>query len=113
MSAITTHILDTARGRPAAGIAVTLEGRAGGGWKVLGRGKTDADGRVRDLLAAGSRLEPGPYRLTFEVAPYFRAQNIDPFYPEVAVVFEVRAITEHYHVPLLLSPYGYTTYRGS
>ena len=112
MSAITSHVLDVSIGRPAAGVGVVLEVQSvGGQWKVLGRGKTDADGRVRDLFSAA--LQAGTYRLTFEVAAYFRARNIESFYPEVAVVFVVRDPSQHYHVPLLISPFGYSTYRGS
>ena len=109
MSAITTHVLDTARGRPAAGVAVALER----GGTVLARGATDADGRVRDLLPAGVPLEPGSYRLVFGTEGYFAAQGTEAFYPEVAVVFRVAGRGEHFHVPLLLSPFGYSTYRGS
>ncbi len=109
MSAITTHVLDTAQGRPAAGVPVVLEFQEKKDvWKELGRGKTGADGRLRDLLPAGAPLAAGIYRLTFDVSAY--AQG---FYPQVAVVFTVRDPSEHYHVPLLLSPHGYTTYRGS
>ncbi len=114
MSAITTHVLDTSKGRPASGVPVVLEIRsAGDDWKVLGRGKTDADGRLVNLLPAGSHLAPGTYCLSFDAASYFRAQNVESFYPEVAVIFTIRDAAQHYHVPLLLSPYGYTTYRGS
>jgi 5-hydroxyisourate hydrolase len=114
MNPITIHVLDTTKGRPASGVPVVLEFRsAGNDWKVLGRGKTDADGRLTNLLPAGSHLEEGTYRLTFEVSAYFRAQNVESFYPEVSMVFAVRDATQHYHIPLLLSPYGYTTYRGS
>lgn len=114
MSPITTHILDTSRGRPAAGVAVTLERKGDkGGWDLLGTGTTDADGRIRDLLPAGARLEPAIYRLTFATGAYFAAQGVAGFYPEVPVIFELAAPGEHYHVPLLLNPYGYSTYRGS
>lgn len=114
MSAITTHVLDTSKGRPASGVPVVLEFRAAGHeWKVVGRGHTDADGRLKSLLPGGALLEPGSYRLTFDAGAYFRAQNVDTFYPEVSLVFAVRDAAQHYHVPLLLSPYGYTTYRGS
>ena len=109
MSTITTHVLDTARGRPAAGVAVRLE-RAG---EPLGRGETDADGRLRTLLAAGAAVEPGRYRLVFDTGGYFARAGIEGFYPEVAIDFEVRDGGEHHHVPLLLSPFGYSTYRGS
>jgi 5-hydroxyisourate hydrolase len=117
MSAITTHVLDTAAGRPAAGVAVVLERHAGGAWRKLGAGSTDADGRLRDLLPAGAGLEAGTYRLTFATGAYFAARGIASFHPEVAVSFLVAAEKvphyEHHHVPLLLSPFGYTTYRGS
>jgi 5-hydroxyisourate hydrolase len=114
MSAITTHVLDTSRGRPAAGVPVTLEARdPGGAWAELGRGFTDADGRLKDLLPPGHKLSKGAYRLTFDTAVYFAAQGARGFYNEVSVSFVVAEAGAHYHVPLLLSPYGYTTYRGS
>jgi 5-hydroxyisourate hydrolase len=114
MSAITTHVLDTARGRPAAGVAIRLEQlREDEAPVILGRGETDRDGRLRDLLANGGPLRTGRYRLVFDTGAYFREQGIDAFYPEVAVVFELRDAAQHYHVPLLLSPFGYSTYRGS
>jgi len=112
-SPITTHVLDTARGRPADGVGVLLEARSGSdSWSELARGVTDADGRLRELLPGG-RLPPGIYRLTFDTGAYFRARGVQCFYPSVAVVFEVKDADEHHHVPLLLSPYGYSTYRGS
>ena len=114
MSAITTHVLDTSRGRPAAGVPVTLEARGeGGAWEELGRGFTDADGRLRDLLPPEHKLAKGSYRLTFDAAVYFAAQGAKGFYTEVSVAFVVAEGGAHYHVPLLLSPYGYSTYRGS
>jgi 5-hydroxyisourate hydrolase len=113
MSGITTHVLDTARGRPAAGVPVTLESKGEGGWRVVGRGETDADGRLRDLLPEGFPLSEGDYRLTFGAGAYFAAQGAEGFYTEVVVAFVVRDAASHYHVPLLLSPYGYSTYRGS
>jgi 5-hydroxyisourate hydrolase len=109
MSAITTHVLDTSRGQPAAGVPVRLE-HAG---RVLGDGFTDADGRLRDLLPSGAPLAPGVYRLTFDTGAYFRGQGTEAFYPHVAIDFEIRDGAQHYHVPLLLSPFGYSTYRGS
>jgi 5-hydroxyisourate hydrolase len=87
--------------------------RENGGWREVGRGETDADGRARQLLPAGSELAAGTYRLTFAIEAYFRAQSVEGFYPEASVVFQVRDAAQHYHVPLLLSPYGYSTYRGS
>jgi 5-hydroxyisourate hydrolase len=113
MSGITTHVLDIARGRPAAGVPVTLEAKGEGGWAVVGRGATDADGRLRDLAPSDSVLSEGQYRLTFDAGAYFDASGADGFYAEVVVSFVVRDAAAHYHVPLLLSPYGYTTYRGS
>lgn len=113
MSGVTTHVLDTARGRPAAGIPVALEARAGDEWALLATGATNADGRVANLMSPAAKFERGIYRLRFDVATYFRMQGVEAFYPEVSVTFDVRDPGEHYHVPLLLSPCGYTTYRGS
>ena len=111
MSGITTHVLDTSRGCPAVGVPVALERAVDSGWQPVGRGTTDADGRVRDLLA--SPPEAGHYRLSFDTGAYFRAVGEAAFYPEVSVTFVVGHGEEHYHVPLLLSPFGYSTYRGS
>lgn len=114
MSAITTHVLDTARGCPASGLSVVLEVQsAGREWEVLGKGTTDADGRVQQLLPEGATLVAGTYRLTFDTQSYFSSQRQLGFYPQVMVAFAVRDTTQHYHVPLLLSPFGYSTYRGS
>lgn len=113
MSPITTHVLDTARGRPADGVPITLEHEHADGWVLLGSGKTDGDGRLRTLLVEGSALERGTYRITFDTRAYFAAQGVTSFYPVVQVVFTIAAPSEHHHVPLLLSPYGYSTYRGS
>jgi 5-hydroxyisourate hydrolase len=114
VSAITTHVLDTSRGRPASGVAVKLEREtAHGGWQEIGTGATDADGRARDLLPDGFALSEGAYRLSFATGPYFAAQEIETFYREVLIVFTVSDAAQHYHVPLLLSPFGYSTYRGS
>ena len=114
MSAITTHVLDTSRGRPASGVAVRLElESADGAWKRIGKAVTDADGRASNLLPHGFALHGGVYRLTFATGPYFAAQEIEAFYREVVIVFTVSDPAQHYHVPLLLSPFGYSTYRGS
>ena len=114
MSAITTHVLDTALGRPAVGIAVTLEQLdAGGGATTIGTGTTNDDGRVRDLLAPGTSAAPGAYRLRFETEAYFARDGREAFYPVVQVTFRVTAADAHYHVPLLLNPFGFSTYRGS
>jgi 5-hydroxyisourate hydrolase len=112
MSGITTHVLDTARGRPAAGMRVALEAKAGDGWDAVGGGTTDADGRVPGLVAEG-RLRAGVHRLHFHTGDWFDAEGVKGFYPLVTVVCVVEDPEAHYHVPLLLSPYGYSTYRGS
>ncbi len=111
---ITTHVLDLAAGRPASNVPVCLERhRADAGWVRLSERKTDLDGRARDLLPLDAPLEGGHYRLTFDTVEYFRARGEVAFFPEVQIAFEVRDPSRHYHVPLLLSPFGYTTYRGS
>jgi 5-hydroxyisourate hydrolase len=113
MSAITTHVLDTSRGKPAANVAIVLESHhAEDGYREVGRGVTDADGRLRTLTPTGT-LVKGLYRITFQIGAYYRALGIDTFYPEASIVFDVADAAQHYHVPLLLSPYGYSTYRGS
>lgn len=109
---ITTHVLDTSRGRPASGVSVRLELKVGEDWQEVGRGETDADGRARQLLA-DRPLEAGTWRLTFDLGSWFAAQGIEAFYPEASIVFSVRDAGQHHHVPLLLSPFGYSTYRGS
>jgi 5-hydroxyisourate hydrolase len=111
VSGITTHVLDTSRGCPAAGVPVMLERAMNSGWAPVARGTTDANGRVSDLLS--SAPGDGGYRLTFDTGAYFRAVGETGFYPEVSVTFEVSPGEDHYHVPLLLSPFGYSTYRGS
>ena len=113
MSAITTHILDTSRGRPAAGVEVRLARLDGEDWSTLGSDTTDADGRVRELLDPNQPLITGTYRLHFEIGDYFRELGVAAFYPFAQIVFRVRDSRQHYHVPLLLNPFGYSTYRGS
>ncbi len=114
MSAITTHILDTSKGKPASHVAIILEYLTDEkSWLELGRGETDEDGRLRNLLPDEATLLTGTYRLTFETESYFKAQRIESFYPQVSVTFMIREASEHYHVPLLLNPFGYSTYRGS
>jgi 5-hydroxyisourate hydrolase len=113
MSAITTHVLDVSRGRPAAGVPVRLERKEPGGWRELGRGTTDTDGRLRTLLPETASLEPGTYALRFDTLSYFEGLRVPFFFPEVGVVFTVSEAGGHHHVPLLLSPFGYSTYRGS
>jgi 5-hydroxyisourate hydrolase len=113
MSGITTHVLDTSRGRPAIGVEVVLQIRSGSEWKKLGAGLTDAGGRCSTLTVEGSPIESGTYRLLFNVGTYYRAQHVETFYGEISVVFEALHPETHYHIPLLINPYGYTTYRGS
>lgn len=113
MSAITTHVLDTSRGQPATGVRVALDVRRDENWHRLAAAETDADGRVRTLLPNEAVLEPGLYQLTFETSAYFAASGVSTFYPHVIVVIQIEAGRGHYHVPLLISPFGYTTYRGS
>ena len=112
MKSITTHVLDTATGRPAKGVPLVLELEEGGAFRELSRGETDDDGRCRTLLAEGA-LKPGTYRLTFDTKAYLSASGRKGFYPYAQIVFEVEDAGVHHHVPLLLSPYGYSTYRGS
>jgi len=108
-SPITTHVLDTAKGCPAEGISVSLERRKQNEWFKVGQGKTNADGRVTDLMPAGS-LEKGDYRISFDVDAYHRGTG---FFPIVTIDFRVINPLQHHHVPLLLSPFGFSTYRGS
>lgn len=112
MTGLTTHVLDLSLGRPAQGVMVRLAREAAGGWKPVAERVTDADGRVKDFLG-GAALEKGRYQLTFATGEYFRARGDRSFHPEIPVVFEVSDPDQHHHVPLLLSPFGYSTYRGS
>jgi 5-hydroxyisourate hydrolase len=120
---LSTHVLDATTGRPAAGVQVRLDcaisgggdaSGSGGGWAPASRGQTDGDGRLRLAGYGGSAaFEPGVYRITFATGAYFSARGAASFYPEVTITFEITDRDEHYHVPLLLSPYAYSTYRGS
>ena len=112
MSQITTHILDTSKGGPAAGVTVVLYNGSNNDWREIARGTTNADGRVADLLPKETLLQTGIYKLRFETKDYFDKDRIATFYPFVEIVFDIQ-FTEHYHVPLLLNPFGYSTYRGS
>ena len=114
MSPITTHVLDTAEGRPADGVNVVLERSIGPDeWQTIGSGNTDSEGRLRTLMPSEAALEPGIYRLTFHTAQYFQARGASTFYPRVIVLFETSQGEAHYHVPLLVSPFGFTSYRGT
>jgi 5-hydroxyisourate hydrolase len=114
MSPITTHVLDTARGAPAAGIVVVLEEYLEDeGWTELARGTTGVDGRLTDLLPPEPGIRSGIYRVRFGTGSYFSSHGLRGFYPEVHVLVNLDDPTAHYHIPLLLSPYGYSTYRGT
>jgi 5-hydroxyisourate hydrolase len=108
MGTLSTHVLDTSLGKPAPGITVVLESVAG---EALGDGITDGDGRVGSI--GPEQLEAGDYRLRFASGGYFAARGVEAFYPEVVVVFTIADADQHYHVPVLLNPFGYSTYRGS
>jgi 5-hydroxyisourate hydrolase len=112
MSEITTHVLDISRGRPAVGFQVGLQIKSGDTWKTLGAALTDANGRCADLLGQ-SLLQTGTYRLLFNAGGYYRELHLETFYSEISIVFEVTHPETNYHVPLLISPFGYSTYRGS
>jgi 5-hydroxyisourate hydrolase len=114
MSGISTHVLDTANGRPAIGVIILLEMvAADGASTVIRQTTTDDEGRVSRVLPEGFAFLPGTYRLTFDTQSYFASRNVECFYPSVTVLFKAPRATEHYHIPLLLSPFGYSTYRGT
>lgn len=110
---ITTHILDVSIGKPAAGVRVALLRIDNAIRTVVGSGETDADGRFKELVPKPVDLRAGIFELTFETGPYFATRGIKPFHPRVSVTFEITDPKQHHHVPLLISPFGYTTYRGS
>jgi hydroxyisourate hydrolase len=112
MSHVTTHILDTSSGKPAGGVNVVLEAQQPGGWQLISRGTTDDNGRISNLLPDERILSPGIYRLTFDTKSYFFSIHTKGFYPAVYIEFEITDNT-HYHVPLLLNHFGFSTYRGS
>ena len=114
MTRISTHVLDIVQGKPAKDVPVRLERQdANAGWTLLASSRTDQDGRCAQLLPVNETLKPGIYRINFDTAAYFRACNLGGLYPSVEITFQVRNGEEHFHIPLLLSPNGYTTYRGS
>jgi len=114
MSRISTHVLDTAKGKPAAGVPVRLQRQnSSGNWTTLSSARTDEDGRCNELVPEGTGIAAGTYRLSFDTANYFAASDADGLYPAVEILFRVRSGEIHFHIPLLLSPNGYTTYRGS
>jgi 5-hydroxyisourate hydrolase len=114
MKEISTHVLDTARGVPAKDMSVHLERQEDSGlWRSLASSRTDGDGRCVQVMPDADTLAPGIYRLVFDTADYYKAQGVRGFYPVVQITFAVRDGETHFHIPLLLSPHGYTTYRGS
>ena len=117
MSQLTTHILDTTKGKPASGVTIFLFEQdpvdpVTVGWRQIAIGSTDEDGRISNLLNEGVILESGTYKMKFETKEYFEKQGLQTFYPFVEITFIISG-SEHYHVPLLLNPFGYSTYRGS
>jgi 5-hydroxyisourate hydrolase len=112
MSQITTHILDTTSGKPATGITIILYQGENDEWTEIARGVTNKDGRISNLLEKEKRIQTGIYKMRFETKDYFDQNRIVTFYPYIEIVFDIRS-DEHYHIPLLLSPFGYSTYRGS
>jgi 5-hydroxyisourate hydrolase len=114
MSTITTHVLDLAKGTPASGITVVIEiGQGPDRWLELARGVTDGDGRIAHFTPPLELLKRGPYRLRFVTALYFATSGVHGFYPEIDVIVQIDDPAQHYHIPVLLSPFGYSTYRGS
>lgn len=112
MSQLTTHILDTTKGKPAEGVTITLFQQQNNDWKKIASGITNSDGRIADLLLKDTTLDFGTYKMKFETKEYFDKQSAKTFYPFVEIVFDITT-KEHYHIPLLLNPFGYSTYRGS
>ena len=112
MSQVTTHILDTTRGLPAAGVTISMYEKTGMEWIEVASGITDHDGRIKDLLKPDVLLPLGTYKMHFGTREYFKVHGLEAFYPCVEIIFDIRS-KEHYHIPLLLSPFGYSTYRGS
>ena len=110
---ISTHVLDTALGHPASAVPVALAYMTNGAWSPLNEAATDADGRCKDLLPSTRPLVPGMYRIRFETASYYERNHLAGLYPYVEIIFTVSAGQQHYHIPLLLTANGYTTYRGS
>ena len=113
MSQITTHILDTSTGTPAKNVPLNLSQLTDGQWIELASGISNADGRVEGLLADGRVLDAGNYKMVFNTASYFSSTGVQGFYPLVEIIFTIDGDGQHYHIPLLLSPFGYSTYRGS
>jgi 5-hydroxyisourate hydrolase len=112
MSQLTTHILDTTKGKPAEGVTIILFQGGNDEWTEMTRGITNSDGRIKNLLKTDDALQPGIYKMRFETKDYFDKTSTATFYPYVEIIFDIQT-NEHYHIPLLLNPFGYSTYRGS
>jgi 5-hydroxyisourate hydrolase len=112
-SPISVHVLDISRGKPAAGMTVLLERADAEEWRELSKGKTDVAGRIETLLPQNKPIAAGTYRVTFQSGAYFAESKTKTLYPRITVIFEIADPKEHYHIPLLLSPFGYSTYRGN
>ncbi|CAN5534447.1 hydroxyisourate hydrolase [soil metagenome] len=112
MSQITTHVLDTSKGKPAWGVRIVFSQKVGSEWITHTKGITNKDGRIMNLLADEVELPMGIYKITFDTLHYFSTMDTECFYPSVEIIFEIKTL-DHYHIPLLISPFGYSTYRGS
>lgn len=110
---LSVHILNQQTGLPSPNVTVSLEKSDGGKWRAVAESKTDSDGRVKSLYPAEADMEPGVYKVTFQTGAYFEADGKKTFFPEVPVIFTVTEKNQKLHIPLLLSQYGYSTYRGS
>lgn len=110
---LSVHVLNLTTGAPSAGITVVLEKKNGDNWMKLNSAVTSQNGRISALYPTGQKIQPGDYRVTFKTGDYYAAQHEETFFPEIPVIFHIAKADEHYHVPLLLSPYGYSTYRGN
>lgn len=110
---LSVHVLNLENGLPSPGINVTLEKHVGQNWQPLAEGTTNEQGRIAELFPAKERFEAGEYRVVFKTGEYFKKTEHKTFFPEIPVIFEVKQTDQHYHIPLLLSPYGFSTYRGS
>ena len=110
---LSVHVLNLENGLPSAGVSVTLEQHVGDHWQSLSEGVTNQQGRIAELFPANQAMKPGKYRVVFKTGDYYQKAHRETFFPEVPVIFEVKQADQHYHIPLLLSPYGFSTYRGS
>ncbi|CRM01915.1 5-hydroxyisourate hydrolase precursor [Pseudomonas sp. 22 E 5] len=110
---LSVHVLNLENGLPSAGVGVTLEQHVGDTWQPLSEGVTNQQGRIAELFPADRSMTPGEYRVVFKTGDYYKKANRETFFPQVPVIFQVKQADQHYHIPLLLSPYGFSTYRGS